>query len=551
MSKLIFNGSDGKQYTIDESSEIARGGEARIISLGDGNVAKVYFDKNQSISESKIAELSNLSNIFLKPNVGIKNKTEQGFIMKELNSSYYPIYSMFSPGFIRKHGLNKTYKKNISEQLIEAVKEAHSKNIVIGDINPFNIMVNDSTDVKFIDVDSYQTQGTKHNGKLLEDITDYYYNCKVSKDSDYFGLSVIMFNLFTFIHPYRGNHNVYGNRIKDRMLNNISIISKHKNDIVIPKFYEPITDKVLYKQFEDIFDFNKRYLISLDSSVITTLKIDDNNIVSNDLVVTTFVTDGEIKSIDVSDNYICVKQTNKITVYKIVSKGRIDKVLETTEFDDIFVSKTNIIGLKSGILYLYKNNNFDEIKSLTLFNCATYRQFGNILLSLSNENFLYKIYLDETFSTSIKYEKIGTFTKSFINYNGLIQRFGKNNLLSYNNGNDISSIIYPSKIEDVIQDGDVGVVTKKQNNKLSFELFSIDKTVGRVLSVPIPESYSVSDGGNFILIYKENKLTFLNKINFTEIASFELKNMDGFEIKNSKAGIIVYNNKTAKILNKK
>lgn len=551
MGKIKFTGNDGKTYEIDESLEIARGGEARLISLTNGKIAKVYFDKKQKISDNKIKTLSRLSSTFLKPEVSIKSNTENGFIMEELNSTYYPLYSMFSLPFVRKHVKSSSYKKDIGLKLIEAVKEAHEKDIVIGDINPFNIMLNDMMDVKFIDVDSYQTLGEPHNGKLLEEIADYYYNCLVSKDSDYFGLSVLLFNLFTHMHPYKGNHIKFGNKLRDRMVNNLSIISNHKNDITVPKFYEPINDKFLLNQFEEIFNLNKRFLLSLDKSVITSIK-DNGNIISNDLLITTFVFNTEIKNIDISENYICVKFTNNnYTVYRIVSKGRIDKLCDINDFDDVFVSDKNIIALKNGELFLWKNYNFEKITSLTLFNSQNYRQYGNILLSLSSDNFMYKIMLDETFSNSIKYEKKSVFTKSFTNYNGLINRFGENKIIYYSNGKDLCSVIYPDKIEDLTQSNTVGVANKKVNNKIVFELFSINKTYGKINKVQIDENYSVTDADNFIIMYKNDKLMFLNKENFTEVASFSLENMDGFEIKNSKAGIIAFDNKTAKIINRK
>lgn len=103
MSRLILYDNTGKSWITDDSKELNRGGEARILPTSNDKVLKLYFDRNQAISQDKITELSRLDgSIFIKPEIAIV-KPETGFVMQELDTTdYYPLYSLFSGSFVKK-----------------------------------------------------------------------------------------------------------------------------------------------------------------------------------------------------------------------------------------------------------------------------------------------------------------------------------------------------------------------------------------------------------------------------------------------------------------
>lgn len=101
-----------------------------------------------------------------------------------------------------------------AKNLAIAVNKLHSKNIVIGDINQGNILVNNQAMIKLIDCDSYQVE---YNGKfyLCEvGIPEYtspelqeksFNGIQRTKNHDCFGLAVMIFKILMFgRHPYSG-----------------------------------------------------------------------------------------------------------------------------------------------------------------------------------------------------------------------------------------------------------------------------------------------------------------------------------------------------------
>lgn len=547
--------SKGVKYSINESLEIARGGEGRILPLNNGKVVKLYFDPSMAISQRKIDELSPLDNsIFLKPEIAVSGDAN-GFIMNELNSNeYFPLYSLFSSVFVMKHNLSSDFKMKIADKLVNAVKMAHDHNIVIGDLNPFNIMVNNNLDVKFIDVDSYQTPTYKHNDKLLEDIRDYAFNGVVSQNSDYFSLAVIIFNLFTYIHPYKGIHNLYGNRLKDRMINFCSVLSKEKQNIKIPKFYQPINDKTLNDVFSKIFDNGERFLLNLHGTIIQAVVF--NGVVMSDSLIITDLFNEHIVNVTSSKNFISIVTSTHTIIFNTPAKGIVTNMINVSNDVSIILTDKNIIGLKDGIFKIYekKTNSFKEITGLCIKNIYIIKQYENVLLIITKDDQIYKIFLDEVYNTSIKYTVSSVYHKSFHKKEGLYQHIGVNDALYYNTGADVSMLsINECQIEDIIQIGNVGILsTWKNNNKtvLSHELFTINK-MGKIKCVSLPEKCAFTANDNFIILYLNDKLRFFNKETLVEVVSFNIDGIDDYSLLSTNSGIIAFNQNNLKLLNSK
>lgn len=412
-------------------------------------------------------------------------------------------------------------------------------------------MVNDSLDVKFIDVDSYQTPTHKHNDKLLEEIRDYYYGGKVSKESDYFALSVIIFNLLTGIHPYKGFHAIYGNVLKDRMIHNLSIISKESDKIKIPKFYQPINDKNLLFEFDEIFNKNKRFLIDLNGIQLQTVSFDGIT-VSDDLIITSLY-NGIVKNVITSKSFLCITTEVSHVIYKTLAKGIVQPYLTIDKDVNIILTDNLIYGYKDGLLKYYSDTNkeFVEIDGLKLKNIHIIKQYENILLVITKDDTIYKIYLDKIFGKNIQYSMFQSYYNSFTKYNGLIQRIGEHNFIYYNNGKDLIQIQYPDKIKDIIQVDDVGIVSKiDSSNKIVYELFSIDK-FGTIKRNIIDDNYQFTVNDNFIILYKDDAIHFIAKDTLMEVVSFNVIGLDMAELVNSNSGIISFTDKEVKMFNRK
>ena len=551
MIKVFDN--NGKKYEISENKEISRGGEGRIVSLDNGYVAKLYFSKNSCLDDKKIYELSQLNDsLFIKPLFSLKGDYN-GYIMRELNTNeYFPLYSLYTPNFAIKHALPQNYKKFVANKLIEAVKNAHDNHIVIGDLNPFNILVNDMLDVKFIDVDSFETPSFKHNGKLLEDIRDYAYNGAVSENSDYFALAVILFNLFTYMHPYKGIHNKYGNKLTDRMINKCSIISNEANNIKIPKFYQPVSDSNILKDFSSIFNDGKRFLISLNSRKIDAVKL-NGVIISDSLIITDILSGEKIIKVHSSNTFMAIVCDGKTIVYKTPSKGILVKLFTVDNNVRVFLTDKYVYGYKDGKLKKYdeNENKFIEIEQINIKKLYLVEQVKNILLIVTEEDLLYKVYLDDTYGNYVKFNVLNVYYKSFKLSEGIYQHFGENNYIVYNNKNDITFINNgKDDIQVLTSENDCGIISHKNGSEVLTYMYSIN-SYGEITKKDFPTHCQITSNDIFVIAYYEDKLRFIAKDTLVEAASFAADGLDGYSFSINKSGIFAYNGNVLKMLNTK
>lgn len=544
--------ANGVKYTLDNNKVLGSGGEGQIIPIGGNKVAKLYFKASDALSQTKITELSPLDgNLFIKPQIAVTGDYN-GYIMEELNlSDYYPIYSLYSPMFANKRGLPNDYKRVLAEKLIKGIKNAHDNGIVIGDLNPFNIMVNDKLDLKFIDVDSYQTKSYKHNDKLLEEVRDYYFNGKVSEDSDYFALSVMVFNLFTGLHPYKGIHKIYRDKLKDREINNISLLNeKEIGNIKVPKFYTPISDAALKDMFYEIYQLNKRFLIDMNGKHIDTVKF-DAIVMSNELLIKELFS-GNVKNVISSNKYLAIITDTEKRLFSAEGKGIIMNAGVVDKSENLILTDKNIYSLRYGHLrhYDFKAKQFNEITSLQLTNVHCAKQYENILVVITKDDKMYTIYLDDVYMNNIKYTVSNVYHKSFIKINGLHEVLGKNSVIFYNANNKISTYIIKEKIVDIVQNENTGIYTVNDKNKVKHLLFTINK-YGDMKTKEIDEVYPYTSNEKFIILYSDDKLHFLDKETLNEVVAFETTGLDNYNISFTNGGIVVYNNSKVNVLNTK
>ncbi len=544
--------TNGHTYSINPQNSLSSGGEGTIYSLNNGHVAKLYHNKTDALPQIKINELSLLDdNVFVKPQMAVTGDYN-GYIMKELNlSDYYPIYSLYSQSFANKRGLPNDYKKILAEKLIKGVKQAHDNGIVIGDLNPFNIMVNDSLDLKFIDVDSYQTKSYRHNDKLLEDIRDYYFNGKVCEDSDYFALSIMVFNLFTGMHPYKGIHKTYRDKLKDREINNISLLNaKEIGNIKVPKFYTPISDNALKDMFYEIYQLNKRFLIDVSGKHIDMVKF-DAIVMSNELLIKELF-NGKVNNVISSNKYIAVITDTEKRIYSADGKGIVMNVAVVDKTENLILTDKNIYSLRYGHLRHYdtRAKQFNDINSLQLTNIYCAKQYENILVVITKDDKIYTIYLDDIYVNNVKYTVSDIYHKSFIKINGLHETLGINSVIFYNTNGRISSYIIKDKIVDIVQHENTGIYTVNDKSKIKHLLFTINK-YGDMKTKEIDEVYPYTSNDKFIILYNDDKLHFLDKETLNEVVAFETTGLDNYNISFTNSGILVYNGNKVNILNTK
>ena len=224
--------SSGQRVSIDTSSEVGMGGEARIYAItGEPHlVAKIYHQPTNERIRKLTAMLANppedpmrsqdhLSiawpvDLLLTPET---NPQIVGYLMPRVNGMR-PIADYYHPRTRREQCplFNNLYLHRVARNLAASVAALHRYGYVVGDVNESNILVADTALVTLVDTDSFQVRDVS-NGLL--------YRCPVGKAEftppelqhaklsevdrisaqDRFGLAVLIFLLLMEgTHPYAG-----------------------------------------------------------------------------------------------------------------------------------------------------------------------------------------------------------------------------------------------------------------------------------------------------------------------------------------------------------
>lgn len=552
---------NGNEIIIDESKEIASGGEGRIIQLDSNHVVKLYLPKIKPITKNKFDYLVQLnSDLFIKPLSLIYNKSKQiiGFKMKILSKSYEPIYSFYNLNYCQINQITHDKKIVIIEQLINSVEQCHNNKIVIGDFNPFNIMVDKKNNVKLIDVDSYQIPGSLHSGILLEDIRDYYLN-DINEKSDYFALAVISFNLLTHVHPFKGIHPKYG--LADRMKKRIPIFSNDK-DLKIPKCYKPINDDALMKQFKRIFIDGERFCLNMHqinpifniSKPTIKFKDQENLIIQS-------IFSGEIINIKNSTSYLLLQTLTDVHIYNTKQKGIVNLIRSIPCKNDrkYYIHEDNIFYLQNNELYLYNPINDTSYQFNGIYiNETIHRidQYDNILIIIT-DNKMYQIYLNTINILNnkyyIKFDSIEIYSNAINNHSkNIIQNIGSSQYIFNNYNNSINKIKFPCYIKNVIQYKNAGISQFIKQNSIKFCIFTIEKMSINFKELDINEMRSLIVINDTIIYPEDDNLIFKRTSDFNDTMKIECEYCyNQSELYLTNAGIILKNENEVILLNKK
>ena len=196
---------------------LGKGGEAAVYTTNTQYVAKIYNrDKITKYREAKI-KLMTSKNIqypgICYPQEILYNAKDEfvGYLMLKAKGVELQKSIFLKPLFLKQF---PDWKKRDIVQLcitiLDKIRFLHRHNIILGDINPFNIMVCSPTEVYFVDVDSYQVEGfpcpvgtipftaqeiLRENRRYKQTYNrDRHYNEYLrSFSSDYFAVAVLLF----------------------------------------------------------------------------------------------------------------------------------------------------------------------------------------------------------------------------------------------------------------------------------------------------------------------------------------------------------------------
>ncbi len=463
----------GKTYKAKTINEIASGGEGRILrSDEDSKLAlKVYHPTRTPLSEARFNDLNKLDDRwFVKPEELLydSNGIPAGFTMKLLSKDYFVIQNVLQKEFCKSNGITLDIKLKIFRALIAAVKSAHPIGVVIGDLNQYNIMCTVKGDVKFLDVDSYETSSYKHSGILLDDIRDYFYGGKVSKNSDYFALSIILFSMICYVHPFKGIHARF-KKLSDRMTLKLPVF-KADPEIKLPKFYEPLKKGHLLSQFERMYlDKVERFIISIDenqtvASIFATADLPKPDLIKKFQQESLFVQEimhDEIEHVSALAGRLLVRTKSEYVIYDCSNKGYVSLIsrMPRSDWDSLFIGTKTTLGVKDGALFVApdRGSTFVKNASIRFDDGAKLHQNGNVLFAVSDDK-LVTINMDKGYGALVEYTVENVMGQSFNYFGGFFYRAGQHQLF-YSNDNGMMSVLHmPINIIGLYQVGKIGMV---------------------------------------------------------------------------------------------
>ena len=207
---IVFNksivDSNGKTHKLLE--EIGKGAEGSIHRIKNDCVCKIYeTTKNTKFRKEKIGILIKhknsifVKNVCLPQEIAFNSKKEfVGYIMPQVTGKTKTLKSsIFIP---LKHINWDRYKlSKIAVDILQKIHKLHQYNIILGDINPQNILINDEKNIFFIDTDSFQIEdypcpvGVAQYTRPENDYKTNYKDYLRTKEDDVFAAFTLVFQI--------------------------------------------------------------------------------------------------------------------------------------------------------------------------------------------------------------------------------------------------------------------------------------------------------------------------------------------------------------------
>lgn len=149
--------------TVRLGQQLARGGEGIIVEVENGRVAKIYHcDALKRVTLEKLEVMTRapfaLDGVCWPEAIVMNGRREPvGFIMPRAKGIPLDTSVFKKPLLLQKlPGWTRTNLVRVAIRVAEIVGELHAAGLILGDINPNNILVTPEGEVTFVDLDSAQ-----------------------------------------------------------------------------------------------------------------------------------------------------------------------------------------------------------------------------------------------------------------------------------------------------------------------------------------------------------------------------------------------------------
>lgn len=367
---------NGNSITLGK--ELAQGGEGVVYDVDDSHVAKIYFEPQGRI-EKMLA--------FQSKALKIKGVCTPQDLLYDANNNFcgFTMYkaggkslqtSIFQPKLFKTIFPNwtKVELTKLALNILEKIKILHSNDILVGDINPYNINIVDYNEIYFLDTDSFQIDkfpcpvGTiDFTPPEIQGVN--YTNFIREKKHEYYSIATLLFMIYLpGKHPYSRSG---GGEKQENIKNHDFVFPLGDEDMeATPKGqWEAIWYNLpfdLRQSFYNVFKLNMRY--PLDHWIELLSKyIEDLN--ANQYSRTIFPLSSEFISKDKTLNMNRRDITDKEEELR-----RIDTPL--TPNSDSATAKIGVIELSTKAVKLLIGNNSSDIK-VNGFDFDKFKREGN------------------------------------------------------------------------------------------------------------------------------------------------------------------------------
>lgn len=270
---------DGSAVRLDKRHYIGQGGEGAVYCRGD-TAYKIYQDPSKVIPVAKIQELAAIQDPrVIRPLKVITDRKgrPRGYTMRYCRA-VYTLCQLFPRTFRDREGLDAKAVTHLVRELQEGIGGVHAAGVLLVDLNEMNFLVDRSfTSIYFIDADSYQT-GSFPATALMESVRDRHmrHPHDFSILTDWFSFSIVSFQLFCGIHPFKGKHPKLKG-LDARMQANVSVFS---SDVRVPRSAYPVDS--IPQRYRDwyraVFEDGKRVAPPTDMGAVIVVVPDTRTI---------------------------------------------------------------------------------------------------------------------------------------------------------------------------------------------------------------------------------------------------------------------------------
>lgn len=212
-NNLVFD-EDNHEYKLKE--EIGKGAEGHIYLINHIMVAKIY--KKDKITDLKMRKLKLMTSnkMYIKQvcwpiSLLFNSKNEPvGYLMKRVGDTAKELHSII--GLDKVHSNFPNFKTvdlvRVALDILNVFEKLHNYNVIVGDVQPSNILITSNSFIFFVDTDSFQIESFPCPGGITEFTPPNRQGLKFSSylrtvEDENFAIATLLFNIFMLrLFPY-------------------------------------------------------------------------------------------------------------------------------------------------------------------------------------------------------------------------------------------------------------------------------------------------------------------------------------------------------------